>query len=127
MRDELSGVNEATLEYRFDDLNWMSFVNEALDGWQDTDEFPHLTQADGIPLQVRVRDRAGNAGVSQEIQLMVDLESPLLTVTSQTHPRQEIWYANPQPTVELTVDQDFSGMAALFWEWDNRPEAVPIK
>ena len=56
---------------------------------------------------------------------MVDLESPSLIVTSPTHPRQEIWYADPQPTVELMVNQDFSGMAALLWGWDNRPEAVP--
>ncbi|MCZ6676601.1 MAG: Ig-like domain repeat protein [Candidatus Poribacteria bacterium] len=125
MRDDLSGIDDATLEYRYGGLHWMPFASEASEGWLDTDELPHVTDADGVPLQVRVRDRAGNVGFSEEIAVRVDLESPSLTVTSPTHPQQEIWYADPQPVVEWTVSSDLSGIANYFWVWDNQPDTVP--
>ncbi|MBI1929482.1 T9SS type A sorting domain-containing protein, partial [Candidatus Poribacteria bacterium] len=125
MRDELSGIDETTLEYRYAGLDWKPFVNEASSGWLDTDELPHVTQASGTPLQVRVRDRAGNVGMSEERLIRVDVEPPSLTVTSPTHPQQGRWYADPNPVVEWTVSNDLSGIADYFWVWDKQPDTIP--
>ncbi len=125
MRDELSGIDETTLEYRYAGLDWKPFVNEASSGWLDTNELPHVTQASGVSLQVRVRDRAENVGLSEERLIRVDVEPPSLTVTSPTHPQQGRWYADPNPVVEWTVSSDLSGIADYFWVWDNQSDTIP--
>ena len=117
--DEGSGVDQSTLEYRLGGSDWKLFVNEASAGWRDTDEIPHLDEADGVPLQVRVRDRAGNIGFSEVVILRVDRESPSLVVTDSTHPDSVRWYADSEPELELRIGQDISGIPDFFWVWDG--------
>ena len=123
--DEGSGIDQGTLEYRLGRSDWKPFVNEVSEGWRDTDEIPHFDEADGVSLQVRVRDGAGNIGFSEEINLRVDRKSPSLVVSHSTHPDQTRWYANREPILELRIDRDISGTPDFFWVWDGEPKTVP--
>jgi len=76
-------------------------------------------------LQLRVKDRSGNIGISETIVLRVDTVSPSLTISSPTHPDQKLWYSNNQPIFTWVMEQNISRIRAYSWRLDQNPNTVP--
>ena len=135
--DEVSGIDWNTLEYRYGDLEWKRFsrdvvsASEEIDGatylWRDTDEIPHTAEADGLIFLVRVRDLAGNWGVSAPTILRVDGRPPKLTLISPTHPNQQAWYSNNQAVIIFQEDAEMSGISGYSWSFDQMPISSPLE
>ena len=126
-RDEVSGIAWNTLEYRYGNLEWKKFsrTDEATSSWRDTDEIPHTSEADGLVFLVRVRDLAGNLGVSAPTILRVDSSPPKLNLMSPTHPDQQAWYSNNQPVIIFYGDSEISGTIGYSWSFDQQPISSP--
>jgi len=126
-RDEVSGIDWNTLEYRYGNSAWKKFsrTDEATSSWRDTDEIPHTSEADSLIFLVRVRDLAGNLGVSAPTILRVDSSPPKLNLMSPTHPDQQAWYSNNQPIIIFYGDSEISGIIGYSWSFDQQPISNP--
>ena len=128
-QDAMSGVDWDTSEYRYGSIEWRTFHNEEADQWRDTDEILHLYEtspdAGGLFFQVRVRDLAGNVGVSEPVTIRVDSSSPTLILMSPTHPDQNAWYADNQPLFRWQTDTGVSSIVGYNWHFDQQPETKP--
>jgi len=129
-RDEVSGIDWNTLEYRYGNLEWKQLSppllkDEATNSWSDTDEIPHTSEADGLIFQARVRDLAGNLGVSALTILRVDSGPPKLNLMSPTHPDQQAWYSNNQPVIIFYGNSEISGISGYSWNFDQQPLSSP--
>jgi hypothetical protein len=154
-RDEVSGIDWNTLEYRYGNLEWKRFsrnvipsassgqrlseseeTDEATNSWRDTDEIPHTSEAEmfptlekggqgGLIFQVRVRDLAGNLGVSAPTILRVDSGPPKLNLMSPTHPDQQVWYLNNQPVIIFYGNSETSGISGYSWNFDQQSISSP--
>ncbi|MFQ6043595.1 MAG: gliding motility-associated C-terminal domain-containing protein, partial [Candidatus Poribacteria bacterium] len=86
---------------------------------------PHTSEADGLIFMVRVKDLAGNLGVSAPTILRVDNIPPKLTLISPTHPDQQAWYSNNQPVIIFQADSEMSGVSGYSWNFDQNPISSP--
>jgi hypothetical protein len=118
-------------------LRWQTFRNDVLDFdrlpqsdpkrliWQDSDEIPHTSETSGLAFQIRVRDLAGNFGVSPQVVLKVDslISKPL--ILSDTHPDQNLWSSNPKPNFIWKIDDVISGLEGFSFILDQKPDTQP--
>ncbi|RKX99487.1 hypothetical protein DRP77_13255 [Candidatus Poribacteria bacterium] len=127
VEDELSGIDPGSFEYSLNGGPWVRFENDAdrPGVWADVDEIPPLIGDGRFRLRVRVKDRAGNAGVSEEVPISADARPPVAFISSPTHPEQNAWYSKRR--VEFTISgwDGGSGLAGYSFALDRSPDTVP--
>jgi hypothetical protein len=125
--DSISGIDLDTLEYNYNNMGWTPFADDGgVHDWDDSDEIPHLTDTVGTPLQIRVKDKAGNIGTSALITIKVDsITLPVQNLKSMTHPDSNVWYSNNDPQFSWDTPQDASGIEGYSYVIDQIQDTSP--
>jgi hypothetical protein len=123
--DYASGINLSTYQYSLNGGSWTSFQSDTPENWIDQDQIPNIDQTDGDTLRVRVRDNAGNLGISHPIVMKVDRFTQPPVIVSSTHPDQDKWYSRNSPDFAWSFDDQISGASAYSWALDNSENTIP--
>ena len=123
--DETSGVDWERLEYRYNNLDWKRVKNRGVGNEWVADGIPETADTAGALVQARVRDKAGNIGISDAVIMRVDTAFPDAPITSQTHPDQKQWYSNHHPVFTWTLARNISGISGYSWRLDRNPHTTP--
>jgi hypothetical protein len=86
-----------------------------------------LAQSDGShTFYVRCKDNAGNIGSWGAHSFQIDATPPTApSISSPTHPDQNAWYSNNDPTFEWTTPSDTSGIVGYSYILDKSPSTTP--
>lgn len=106
---------------------WVRFENDRdrPGVWVDVDEIPPLIGDGRFRLRVRVKDAAGNVGVSREALISTDAAPPVAFISSPTHPDQNAWYSERRVEFRISGRDKGSGLAGYSLALDRSPDTVP--
>jgi len=121
--DNLSGIQENSYEFSYKGEAWMQFDPHRAS--EDGGNLPQIHQAEGDALQLRVRDHAGNVGISHLIVVRVDGSVSRPVIMSNTHPDQDRWYAFDSPDFAWDFNDKVSGADGYSWAIDHSEDTVP--
>ena len=123
--DSMSGIDQNTFEYSYNNSPWVSFHSDSIENWIDRDEIPHCEEAGGDTLRVRVMDKAGNLAVSDPINIRVDRSTSPPVIVSSTHPDQDKWYTVSNPDFAWNFVDNVSGADGYSWALDHTENTIP--
>ena len=82
------------------------------------------TTGDGIKsVYCQVKDALDNIVISMDV-ILLDTFATVPTISSRTHPDQESWYANNDPTITL-LSNDPAGIIRYYFVLDGYPTTTP--
>ena len=85
-----------------------------------------LTSGDGTKtVYYRVRDKAGNIRQVYDTIILDTTNPPAPVISSSTHPDENKWYCNRNPTFTWTTPSDPSGIACYSYTLDHSPSTTP--
>ena len=87
----------------------------------------YSNKADGTwYFHVRAKDNAGNWGSADHYRVKIDTANPPApTISSSTHPNENTWYANNDPSFTWTTPSDTSGIAGYSYTLDHSSSTTP--
>jgi hypothetical protein len=118
--DGLSGVDKC--RYKNSGGSWTS--------WQTCTPTKTwtLTTGDGTKtVYYQVRDRAGNIRQVYDSIRLDTTPPPAPVISSSTHPNENNWYCNRNPTFTWTTPYDLCGIACYSYTLDHSPTTTPDK
>ena len=95
--------------------------------WTTSNSVTLPPQTDGThTFYVRAKDNAGNVGNWGSHTFQIDTTQPQApSISSNTHPNQNKWYNNNNPTFTWDVPSDVSGIAGYSCELNQWPDYTP--
>jgi hypothetical protein len=118
------GSGVAQMHFRNEGESWGS--------WQPYTSSPiswNLPSGDGNKrVYVQFKDNVGLTSTETESydDITLDTSPPFApTISSSTHPDQNTWYSNDDPTFAWTIPSDLSGIAGYSYAFDQTPSTVP--
>jgi hypothetical protein len=108
-----------------------SGINHSLIGLQDPPDIPKLNNSHNftapaknatVTVYIAMVDRVGNVGPLMNDTIAIDYGiPPPPVITSATHPDENLWYANKNPTFSWLPPGDLSGIAGYSLIFDSSP------
>ena len=87
-----------------------------------------LTSGDGTKtVYYQVRDKAGNIRQVYDTIILDTTNPPAPVISSSTHPDENVWYCNRNPTFTWTTPSDPSGIACYSYILDHSSTTTPDK
>ena len=121
--DKESGLELDSYEFTYNGEPWLRFDRDRIA--EDGGKIGVIYQARGDTLQVRVRDLAGNLGVSDLIVIKVDRSASAPVIVSSTHPDQDKWYSANDPDFAWDFSDEVSGADGYSWAIDHSGNTIP--
>jgi PKD repeat protein len=87
----------------------------------------YSNKADGTwYFHVQAKDSAGNWGSADHYRVKIDTGNPSVpTISSSTHPNENNWYNNNNPSFTWTIPSDTSGIAGYSYTLDHSSSTTP--
>jgi len=114
-------ANESGCEfsYRLDGGGWSGYGTSTSKSYIGLSEGSHT-------FEVKAKDKAGNEDPTPpSYTWVIDKTAPVApVVNSPTHPNQNQWYANNDPSFNWSAS-DISGISGYSYEFDQNPSTIP--
>ncbi|MEA1895486.1 MAG: hypothetical protein U9N36_09870, partial [Euryarchaeota archaeon] len=129
-------VSEAYYKYSTDGgSSWSSWRSASCTGSDGTTSYQTIT-AGSVPfnrdsgtqnmIKFRIDDAATNTGESDEYTVQVDAsDPPAPLISSPTHPDEDEWYSNNDPSFSWTTPSDTSGISCYSYTLDQSATTTP--
>jgi len=128
VKDALSGLDISTAEYRYSTnggTSWSGWKSVSCTGSDGTTSYQTIT-AKNVPfnrdskdknkIQFRIKDMAGNTGISPIYTVKIDTAKP---PAPSPDDRVEGWSNDNTPTFTWSEPSDTSGIAGYYWKVDG--------
>ncbi len=137
-KDITAGLDISTACYKYskdDGSAWSVWISASSTGSDGTTSYQTIT-ADSVPfnldsgtqntIKFMIDDAVGNTGESDEYTVKIDAADPSAPViSSSTHPDEDEWYTNNDPSFTWTTPSDTSGISCYSYIFDQSVTTTP--
>ncbi|MEA3281604.1 MAG: hypothetical protein U9Q68_03450, partial [Euryarchaeota archaeon] len=137
-KDNTAGLDVSTACYKYSNdggSSWSGWRSASCTGSDGTTSYQTIT-ADSVPfnrdsgtqnmIKFKINDTATNTGESDEYTVWVDAADPSApAVSSPTHPDEDEWYTNNDPSFAWTAPSDTSGIDCYSYIFDQSVTTTP--
>ena len=138
VKDNTAGLDVSTACYKYSTnggSSWSGWISASCTGSDGATSYQTIT-ADSVSLNLdsgtqnkikfRIDDAVGNTGESEECMVLVDATDPsALVISSSTHPDEDEWYTNNDPSFIQTTPSDTSGISCYSYTLDQSATTTP--
>jgi len=138
VKDKTAGLDVSTACYKYSTdggSSWSGWRSASCTGSDGTTSYQTIT-AGSVPfnqdsgtqnmIKFRIDDAATNTGKSDEYVVRADASDPSApVVSSSTHPEEDEWYTNNDPSFVWTTPSDTSGISCYSYTFDQSATATP--
>jgi len=138
VKDITAGLDVSTALYKYSingGSTWSSWISASCTGSDGTTSYQTIT-ASAVPfnqdsgtqnkIKFKITDMAGNAGYSSVYTVKIDAtDPPAPVISSPTHPDENTWYSNNDPSFTWTTPSDLSGIACYSYTLDQSATTTP--
>jgi len=134
VRDTASGLDVSTAYYKFSinsGSTWSRWYGASCTGTNGTTDYETITASsvqfnhdsdpiDKCQIMFKISDMAGNTNESPAYIVKIDsMDPPKPVISSTTHPDENTWYSNNDPSFTWTTPSDISGIACYSYTIDH--------
>jgi hypothetical protein len=137
-KDNTAGLDVSTACYKYSTdggSSWSGWRSASCTGNDGATSYQTIT-AGSVPfnrdsgtqnrIKFRIDDAAQNTGEGEEYTVRVDAaDSPAPVISSPTHPGEDEWYTNNDPSFVWTTPSDTSGIASYSYIFDQSATTTP--
>jgi len=137
-KDITAGMDVSTAYYKYSTdggTTWSGWISASSTGSDGTTSYQTIT-ATAVPfnydsgtqnkIKFKIDDVAGNTGESDEYTVKIDATGPPAPIiSSSTHPDEDEWYTNNDPSFIWTTSSDTSGIDCYSYIFDQSATTTP--
>ncbi|PXF61601.1 MAG: hypothetical protein C4B59_03370 [Candidatus Methanogaster sp.] len=137
-KDNTAGLDVSTAYCKYSTdggSSWSGWRSASCTGSDGTTSYQTIT-ASAVPfnrdsetqnrIKFRIDDAARNTGESSEYTVKIDAaDPPAPAISSQTHPDEDEWYTNNDPSFSWTTPSDTSGIDCYSYTLDQSATTTP--